>query len=134
MCVCVCVCVCVCFRSLLTQINLPGASSLLVEQREQRFVFSRAPRPSSPPCSAAITLLLAGLGATLSLPGRVIQVVLQRARAYLVLVLEAGRKEGRRKAGREGGREGGKDIYSHRRSTELEELNFLTLTLCTAYS
>ena len=105
-CVSVCVCVCVCFRSLLTQINLPGASSLLVEQREQRFVFSRAPRPSSPPCSAAIALLLVGLGATLSLPGRVIQVVFQRARAYLVLVLEAGRKEGRRKAGREGGREG----------------------------
>ena len=70
------------------------------------------------------------LGARLSLPVRVPQVVFQRARAYLVLVLEAGRKEGRRKAGREGG----KDIYSRRRSTELEELNFLTLTLCTAYS
>ena len=76
------------------------------------------------------------LGAGLSLPGRVPQVVFQRARAYLVLVLEVGRKrrrEGRRKAGREGGKEGRRK-YTATDAVELEELNFLTLTLCTAYS
>ena len=94
---------------------------------------SRAPRPPSPPCSVAIAApLLVDLGA---LPGRVPQVVLQLA--YLALVLEGGRKR-RKKEGKEEGREGGKKApTSHRRnpeSTELEELNFLTLTLCTAHS
>ena len=51
-CVCVCACVCVCVGGCLythksiMNLVLPGASSLLVEQREQRLVFSRAPPPS----------------------------------------------------------------------------------------
>ena len=93
---------------------LPGASSLLVEQREQRLVFSKAPRPSSPPCSAAIALLLVGLCATLSLPGRVPQVVLQRARAYPCAGTGSREEEkkGRKREGREGRREGGYTIVS----------------------
>ena len=53
-CACVCVCVCVCvFVALYTHksimnLVLPGASSLLVQQREQRLVFSRASPPSQP--------------------------------------------------------------------------------------
>ena len=127
MCVCVCVCVCVC-----AQINHEPSSSWSVISTGG--AARAAPRVFQGP--PALPVLLAPppqpsfSQATLSLPGRVPQVVLQRARAYLVLVLEAGRKEGSRKSRREGG----KDINSHRRSTELKELNFLTLTLCTAYS
>ena len=99
---------------------LPGASSLLVEQREQRLVSSRAPCPPSPPCSStiALPLELVGLATKLSLPGRVPQVVLQLA--YLALALEGGRKKkGRKKEGREGRREGG-DVAptKHRRRHE----------------
>ena len=105
-CVCVCVCVClgVCYCSLHTQINHEPSSSWSVNSTGG--AAREAPRvlqgpPPSPPCSAAIALLLVGLYATLPFPGRVPQVVLQRA--YLALVLEVGRKrrrEGRRKGGR----------------------------------
>ena len=53
-CVCACVCVCVCVGVCTTNLVLPGASSLLMEQRDQCLVSSRAPRPPSPPCSATV--------------------------------------------------------------------------------
>ena len=40
-----CMCVCVCVHKSIMNLVLPGASSLLVEQREQRLMFSKAPPP-----------------------------------------------------------------------------------------
>ena len=76
-------------------------------------------------CLAENTFVLHfSLGARLSRPSGGLP-----ACACLSCAGTGSRKEGRKKEGREGRREGRKDIYRHRRSTELEELIFLTLTL-----
>ena len=110
-CVCVFVCVCVCVW-VCVYIHEPSSSWSVISTNGAA---RSAPRVlQGPPTSqssllchnSCFPLLLVGLGATQSLPGRVPQVVLQRV--YLALVLEVGRKrrrEGRRKGGREGGRE-----------------------------
>ena len=129
-CVCVCVCVGVCPSSLHTQINHEPSSSWSVISTDG--AARSAPRVlQGPPLSqsnllchnSCFPLLLVGLGAKLPLPGRVPQVVLQRA--YLALVLEVGRKR-RREGRRKGGREGGTAPPSHRRSRvlSLQSLNF----------
>ena len=48
-CVCLGVCLALYTHKSIMNLVLPGASSLLVEQREQRHVSSRAPHPPSPP-------------------------------------------------------------------------------------
>ena len=58
-----CVCVCVCLGVLYTHKSImTGASSLLVKQREQCLVFSRAPRPPCPSGSPPACLSGAGTG------------------------------------------------------------------------
>ena len=131
-CACVCVCVCVCVFgcvSLHTQINHEPSSfwSVISTGGAERAApgVLQGPLPSQ---SSSLPPLLVGLFALW--PWSSSSPIL---RWYWKEGGREGKGKGRKKEGREGRREDSSN-EPHRRRHESEELNFLTLTLCTAHS